>query len=113
MRVGVAAGLLVLGAAVGLATVWTHDHWWALALGAAATLTAEVAARAGLRRLVYAAGWLVAAAYFLLARPEGDLLVGSNPPGSALLGLGLLVLVLAVATLPPRRRMPDRAGPST
>jgi hypothetical protein len=97
-------GLLALGAVVGLSAVWTHSRWWALALGAAATLTAELAAPRGLPRLAYAAGWLAASAYFLLARGEGDFVVGSNAVGYTFLGLGLVVLVLAVATVPPRRR---------
>ena len=114
MRVLACLALLLLGAVVGLSTVWTHSRWWALALGGTATLVTEVAVPRGLPRLAYAAGWIAASGYFLLARGEGDFVVGSNPVGYTFLGLGLVVLVLAVATVPPRRRtMTAGAGVST
>ena len=103
-------GLLLLGAAVGLAAVWTHGRWWSFALGAAATLATAYALRRGLLRTAYAGGWLLAAAYFLLARPEGDFVVGSDARGYAFLGLGLLLLSYTVATVPPRVALPDRTG---
>jgi hypothetical protein len=119
-RVLACLGLLVLGAVIGLSAVWTHSRWWTLVLGSAATLLTEVAAPRGLPRVAYAAGWLVASASFLLARGEGDFVVGSNGVGYAFIGLGLAVLVLAVATIPPRgpgrrggRTLPDEAGLST
>jgi len=100
----------VLGAAVGLAAVWTHGRWWALALGAAASLTTALAVPAGLLRVVYVGGWAATAAYFLLARPEGDFVVGSDAPGYVFLGLGLVLLVVGIATVPPRRRLPAKSG---
>lgn len=103
------AGLLVLGAAVGTATVWVHPVGWGLALGAAATLAALVAAPAGWRRLAYGVGWVVAAGWFVFARPEGDFVISSDPAGYAVLGLGLVVVVLVVATVPGPRR---RSGPA-
>lgn len=116
MRALTALGLLLLGAVVGLSAAWTHGRWWALALGAAATLACEAAAPAGLPRVAYAGGWVALAAYFLLARPEGDFIVGSNPLGYTFVGLGLAVIVLAVATIPPRsrhdRRLPAAPGGS-
>ncbi|SFB77593.1 hypothetical protein SAMN04487968_101459 [Nocardioides terrae] len=109
-RPAVALGLLLLGAAVGLAAVWTHGRWWALALGAAASLTTALAVPAGLLRLAYAAGWAAMAAYFLLARPEGDFVIGSDPPGYTFLGLGLVLLVVGIATIPPRTPLPGNRG---
>jgi hypothetical protein len=108
------AGLVLLpaGAMVGVSATWTHGRWWALALGAAATLAAELAVPRGGLRLMYAAGWVLASAYFLLARPEGDFVVASDAIGYTFLGLGLLVLVLAVVSVPPRRRLPGGPGPS-
>ena len=67
----------------------------------------------GLRRILYAGGWLTASAYFLLARPEGDFAVASDPIGYTFIAVGLLLLVLAVATVPPRRRVPDVTGGTT
>ena len=111
-----AAALLLLGALVGLSAVWTHGRWWALALGAGATLAAELAAPRGLLRLAYAGGWIAAAAYFLLTRPEGDFVVASDALGYTFLGLALLVLARAVATAAPRGRtrptMSGGAGPT-
>jgi hypothetical protein len=104
VRALVCIALFVLGAVVGLAAVWTHARWWGLALGAAATLVTEVAVPRGLPRVAYAAGWVVSVAYFLLARPEGDFVVASDPLGYSFLGVGLAVLVVAVATIPPRAR---------
>jgi hypothetical protein len=41
------------------------------------------------------------------ARPEGDFVISGDPAGYAYLGLGLVVLVGALATLPrPSRREP-------
>jgi hypothetical protein len=109
----VTLALLLLGGAVGVAAVWVHGRWWALALGVAATLTAEWAAPAGLLRLAFAAGWVAVSAWFLLSRPEGDFVVGSDPTGYAFLVLALVVVVLGVATIPPRRRLPRGGGPTT
>lgn len=113
MRGAAALGLLLLGAVVGLSAAWAHSRWWALALGAAATVAAELAAPRGLLRIAYAAGWVAAATYFLLARPEGDFVVGSDGIGYTFLALGLLVVVLALATIPPRHRLPGGAGRTT
>lgn len=113
MRVLTGLALVALGVVVGVAALWTHGRWWALALGAAATLAAELAVPGGLRRLLYAGGWVTASAYFLFARPEGDFAVASDRIGYAFLGLGLLVILVAVATVPLRRRVPDGAGRTT
>jgi hypothetical protein len=104
VRAGAALGLLLLGGVVGLSATWTHSRWWALALGAASTLVLELAVPAGLLRIAYAVGWVALSAYFLLARPEGDFVVASDPIGYAFIGVGLVVLLLAVATISPRRR---------
>jgi hypothetical protein len=99
-RPAAALGLLLLGVVVGLAAVWTHDRWWALALGAAATLTTALALPAGLLLVAYAAGWVLSAAYFLFARPEGDFVVGSDPRGYTFVALTLVLVILAVARRP-------------
>jgi hypothetical protein len=110
MRGAAALGLLLLGAAVGLAATWTHNRWWALALGAVATVAAELAAPRGFLRIAYAVGWVGSATYFLLGRPEGDFVVGSTAIGYTFVGLGLVVVVLALATIPPPRRLPGAPG---
>jgi hypothetical protein len=110
VKVAACLGLLLLGALVGVSTVWVHGRWWTLALGAAATVAAELAAPRGLRRVAYAVGWVAGAGYFVLARPEGDFVVGSDAIGYAFLALGLVVVVLGLATVPPRPRLPPGAG---
>ncbi len=45
-------------------------------------------------------GWLT------LPRPEGDYLVSQDVQGYAVLGLGVLLLVFAIATLPRPTRGP-------
>lgn len=95
--------LLPLGLATGLAAVWVSGWGWGLALSAVATLATLWWARPGWR-LLYGAGWLVPAAFFTLARPEGDFVVESAPRGWCFLGLGGVVLVVSIVTLPRPRR---------
>lgn len=110
MRVLAALGLLVVGAVTGVATVALHDLWWGLALGVAATLLTLLALPAGWWcRLAFTLGWVLTIAWLTPTRGEGDYLVGQDAQGYLLLGFGLLVLVLGVATL-PRRRRPVRRG---
>lgn len=108
----VGAALALLGAVVGVAAVWTHARWWGLALGVAASLATELALDRGARRLLFAGGWLAASAFFLLSRPEGDYVVASDTIGYTFLAAGLLVLTVAVATVPPRRRVTRTPRPT-
>ncbi|MFT4286679.1 DUF6113 family protein [Nocardioides sp.] len=104
MRLLRALAGLVVGAAVGTASVWVHDRWWSLGLAAAATVAALWAAPPGPTRTLYAAGWLLPMALFTFTRPEGDFVVAQSGLGYAYLGLGLVVIMLAIATIPPPRR---------
>ena len=114
MRLLRAAGCLVVGVAVGAASVWVHDRWWSLLLAAAATVAALWAVPRGLARTLYAAGWLLPTALFTFARPEGDFLVAQSGLGYAYLGLGMVVLMLAIATIPsPRRAVTREVDEST
>ncbi len=95
--------LAPLGLVTGLASVWVAaGWWWGLALAAVATLATLAWVPPGWR-LVYGAAWLVPAAYFSIARPEGDFIVGASPRGWSFLGLGLLVIVVSIVTVPRRR----------
>lgn len=98
--------LLPLGFLTGLAAVWVAGWWWGLALAAVATLATLAWVRPG-RRLLYAAGWIVPAAYFSLSRPEGDFIVEQAARGWCFLALGGLVIVVSIVTLP----RPARARP--
>ncbi|MEX0427588.1 hypothetical protein AB3X52_08160 [Nocardioides sp. DS6] len=105
LRAAAALGLLGAGFVVGLSAVALHARWWGLALGAVATLAALVALPPGLwSRASYAVGWLVALGLAMVPRPEGDYAVASDAPGYLLIGVGLVLLVGALATLPVGRR---------
>jgi hypothetical protein len=112
VKVAAGAGLLLLGVLVGVSAVWVHGRWWAFALGAAATVATELATPRGLLRVAFAVGWVLGAGYFLLARPEGDFVVGSDAIGYSFLALGLVVVVIGVATIAPRTPIPPRTGSS-
>ena len=109
-RLLLSAASLLLGAASALATVALHGHWWGLLLGVAATVAALVALAPGWARVPYAGGWAALVAYVVVPRGEGDFVLARDLAGYAVLGTALLVLVLALATLPRRGRVPAVAG---
>lgn len=102
----VAVGLLLAGAMTGLATVALHELAWGLPLGLAASLVTVVALPPGWwSRLAFAAGWDVMVGWLTVPRPEGDYVISQDVPGYVVLGTGLLLLVIGVATLPRPRRL--------
>ena len=107
----VAGGLLVAGAATGVAAVAVHALWWGLPLTAAAVVGALVAAGRGWStRLPLALGFTATVLLAVPRRPEGDFVVAVGSRGTLLLLLALGVLVVALVTLPrPGRR--DESGP--
>lgn len=101
MRVLAAAGLLLVGAVTAVATVALHDLWWGLALASVATVWTTLALPAGWwSRLAFVAGWVAVVAWLTFPRAEGDYLISQDVQGYAVLALGLVLLVLAIATLP-------------
>ncbi len=113
-RVGLAVGLLVVGLAVGLASVAVHSLWWGLPLALVATaLTAYAAPQGWAGRLPFVLGWAVVVAVLAVPRGEGDFLIAGDVHGYALTGFGLMVVVAALVTLPPpRRNAPSESGSS-
>lgn len=106
-----AVGLLVAGAATGLATVALHDLAWGLPLAVAATVATLVALPAGWwSRLAYVVGWDAMVAWLTVPRPEGDYLLSQDVAGYAVLGLGLVLLVVGIGTLPRPRRVESGAA---
>jgi hypothetical protein len=97
---------VVGGIAVAVGTVAVFQWWWGLVLGAAATLALLVVTPAGwATRLPLALGFDATVGLTALPRGEGDYLVASTGQGYAVLGLALVVLCVAIATLPrPDRR---------
>jgi len=104
---------LVGGIAVAVGTVAVYQWWWGLLLAAAATLALLLVTPAGwTTRLPMALGFVGIVALTAVPRGEGDYLVASTGKGYAVLGLALVVLCIAVATLPrPARRQSDGKPP--
>jgi hypothetical protein len=103
---------LLAGIAAAVGTVAVHQTWWGLLTGALATLSVAVAAPPGwATRLPFALGFDGVAVLVAVPRGEGDYLLTSSPSGYLVLGLGLVVLMLAIATLPrPGGKNPRPAG---
>jgi len=101
MGVRLVPATLLAGIALGVLTVAVYQWWWGLLLGAAATLAVALATPAGWgTRLPFALGFDGVAALMAVPRGEGDYLLTSSAAGYAVLGLALVVLMLAIATLP-------------
>ncbi|MFI0230439.1 DUF6113 family protein [Streptomyces sp. NPDC017086] len=98
------AGLLLLGAAVGLAGSLVQPAWFpgglllALAGTAGLFLGGAYATRSRGGALAPAAGWVVAVILLTTTRPEGDFLFGAGG-GSYLFLLGGMVLAVICATV--------------
>ncbi|GAA4380182.1 hypothetical protein [Nocardioides caricicola] len=101
-----AAGLLLVGAATAIATVGLHQIWWGFVLAFTATFVTAYALPPGWwSRLAFVAGWAAMLGWLTVPRDAGDYLVSSDLAGYSLLGLGVVLVVFAVATLPrPRMR---------
>jgi hypothetical protein len=103
VRLVAAAALLVAGAVTGVATVALHELWWGLVLATAAVLAAVVALPAGWwTRLAFVVGFDLVVGWLTFPRAEGDYLVSQDLQGYAVLVLGVVLLVGAMATLPRR-----------
>jgi hypothetical protein len=107
---------LLAGLGAGIATVLVHQWWWGLALGAVVTaLVAVVTPRGWGTRLPFALGDALAVGALSVPRPEGDYLVGADAAGYTVLGVTVLVLGFAIATLPRPGRVvapsPDGHAP--
>jgi len=103
-----AVALVIVGFVIGVAAVAVHARWWGLTLAAGAALAGVLALRPGLQRVAYAAGWIVATALAVVPRPEGDYAVASDVSGYLFLALGVVLVILALATLPVRPRSARR-----
>ncbi|MCH1868052.1 hypothetical protein [Nocardioides sp. CFH 31398] len=101
-----ALGLLLAGAATGIAAVALHTRGWGFALVVVASLATLLALPAGWStRVAFALGWEVPVLRAGLATgPGGDVVVSGDLAGYALLVLALVVALAAMLTLPARRR---------
>jgi hypothetical protein len=101
VEVRLAPVALLAGIALAVGTVAVYQWWWGLVLAAAASVLVVVAAPPGwATRLPLALGFDATVALTAVPRAEGDYLVASTGRGYAVLGLALLVLCFAIATLP-------------
>jgi hypothetical protein len=104
---GTYAHLVVVGAAR-----WPVGLLLALALTAAVALCVRALRPPAGATGAFVVGWLVAIAFAVSRRSEGDLLIVQNGRGLAWLGLGVVVLVAALVV--PAGGRPDgevRVGP--
>jgi hypothetical protein len=108
-----APATLLAGIATAVGTVAVYQWWWGLVLAASASVLVVVATPPGwATRLPLALGFDATVVLMAVPRGEGDYLVASTGPGYAVLGVALLVLCLAVATLPrPGRRQTEGKAP--
>ena len=109
MGVRLAPVTLLAGVALGVATVAVYQWWWGLLLAVATTLLVALVTPPGwATRLPLALGFAATVALGAIPRGEGDYLVAATGRGYAVLGLAVLVLCLAIATLPrPVRRQTE------
>ncbi len=99
------AGLLLVGAVTGVASLAVHDKSWPwFLLAVAAPLVTAVALRPGWARVGFGLGWTAIVIVALLGRPEGDFVVAATGRGYSLLGLTLGLVVLVLVTVPVARR---------
>lgn len=95
-----------LGLVVALASVLVHRTGpLLLALAVAASVAVAVRLRRGDPPSVaagYCLGWVLLVGVVVLGRPEGDWAVGGDWAGYAVMGTGLLLVVLGVTSLPGR-----------
>lgn len=107
---------LLAGIAAGVATVAVYQLGYGLPLAVVTVLVLLVVTPAGWgTRLPYAVGFALILGVLSTTRGEGDYVITSTWGGYAVLGLALVVLMVAVATLPrPGRRAvaPPDAGVS-
>ncbi len=110
MRVLAALGLVLVGAATGIATVALHQLPWGFALAAAATLVTAIALPPGWwSRLAFVIGWVAMVGWLTVPRSEGDYLISQDWQGYSVLGIGLILLVFGIATLPRPSPAPSAA----
>jgi hypothetical protein len=111
MRVVAALGLLLAGAATSIATVALHELVWGLVLAVVATSVTVLALPPGWwSRLSFVAGYIAMLGWLTVPRSEGDYLISQDWQGYAVLGFGMVLLVVGVSTL-PRPTRPDPAAP--
>lgn len=104
-RLAGTVGCVLLGLVTAVAAVLLHHSgwgWWLLAL--AAPLSVTLALPAGAWRIAYAVPFTVLAWLASFPRPEGDYLVTATPSGYGFLFGSLVLLGIALVTMPRMNR---------
>jgi hypothetical protein len=105
------AGALVLGAAVGVASVAVHrDQVAGFPAGLVFVAVVSVCVAWALRLVFpagrfaasYCLGWLVVLGYVVAGRPEGDFAIAGDLPGYGLLVVALVMVAAMVSSLVAR-----------
>lgn len=99
---------LLLGAVVSLAAIAEHRSRlpFGLLLGLAVSFGVAGWLLTGRRprtTATYAAGWLAMLAAVASGRPEGDFVLANDPAGFAVLGSGLVMVLLGLVSFPVAR----------
>lgn len=95
---------LLLGVVVGLGSVFHHGaDWIRLVLAVAAPVLLVVVAPGRAARAGVALGWATTVLVAVFGTGEGDLLVVADAKGWTLLVSAVLLVVVALATIPVRR----------
>lgn len=118
MRLLLVPPLVLAGLVTGVASTGLHDRSWGwFLLAVAAPVATLLALRPGSWRVGFAAGWVPVVALAASGGPGGDYAVAGGGRGYALLGVTLVVVVLALATVPVGRRAavvePEPRGPGS
>jgi hypothetical protein len=102
------AAALLLGGAVAVASLAVHrDLLGGVPAGLVLVAATSVYVAWVLRRFTatgrpaasYCLGWLLVLTYVLVGRPEGDFVIAADLEGYALIGVGLVLVVLLVSSL--------------
>jgi hypothetical protein len=113
-RVLLAAGLVVIGLAVGIASAGVHATWWGLPLALVTTAVTAFALPGGwTRRVPFVLGWAAAVSVLAVPTAEGDLVISGDVSGYALLGFGVMLVVAGFVTLPQPRTNVSREVPTS
>ena len=101
----------VVGLVSGGAATLIHHYWWGLGLGLVTALVVLAWLPPGPVRVLFAAGWLVAALRGAVEQASGGFLVASDAPGwSFLASSGVLLMGALISSVGTRPRPAAHAG---
>ena len=99
MTIAAVVGAFVVGLLSAAAGTLLHQHWWGLALAAAAGIVTIRWLPPGVVRLAFAVGWCLAVVRGAVERPAGGFLIASDAAGWSWLATSFVLLLAALATV--------------